>query len=596
MNTFWKIVFGSCLGSIFGAIALFFLGTGLIGIFASMGESGNDIKPNSVLNITFSPTMAIPDKTNNTDAPKFDLNSGSILGLNDIIRCIETAKNDPNIKGIKLEMEGLMAGQVTTTAIRRAIEDFKSSGKFVVSYAIAYSQKDYYLASVADKIYVHPNGLVDFRGYGSQITFFKNMLDKLEIKPQIFYAGQFKSATEPYRFDKMSEPNRLQVREYINGLYDVFLENVSKSRNIPTTDLRNYANNLMIRYADDAVKYRLVDAKGYKDEVLSDIKQRLGLGEKDKTSYVSLDDYYKAEVKNKSGKSHKDKIAVVYAEGTINMGEGKAGEIGGDAYSAMIRKIRQDNDIKAIVLRINSGGGSSLASEDIWRELQLAKQGGKKIVVSMGNVAASGGYYIATPADSIFAEPNTITGSIGVFAIAPSFQNLLKNKLGVTFDTVRTGRYSTGFGVTYDLNPDEQKFLQENVEKIYDNFLTVVSEGRKMNKEQVHAIAQGRVWTGKKAKEIGLVDQLGTLEDAIACASRMAGLSEYKVKEYPLSKEPFEQFMDDILGKKEDNSSVIKTQFMRKEFGALYPYFEQVQSLQTITGTQMRMPYWIEIQ
>lgn len=596
MNTFWKIVFGSCLGSIFGAIALFFLGTSLIGVIAAMGETGTEVKSNSVLNITFSPTMIIPDKTNNTDAPKFELNGGSILGLNDIIRCIEKAKKDPNIKGIKLEMEGLMAGQVTTTAIRRAIEDFKTSGKFVVSYAIAYTQKDYYLASVADKIYVHPNGMVDFRGYGSQITFFKNMLDKLEIKPQIFYAGQFKSATEPYRLDKMSEPNRMQVREYINGLYDVFLENVSKSRNIPTADLRSYANNLMIRYSDDAVKYRLVDAKGYRDEVLTDIKQRLGQGEKDKTSYIDLDDYYKAEVKGKGGKTHKDKIAVVYAEGTINMGDGKAGEIGGDAYSSMIRKIRQDNDVKAIVLRINSGGGSSLASEDIWRELQLAKQAGKKIVVSMGNVAASGGYYIATPADSIYAEPNTITGSIGVFGIAPSFQNLLKNKIGITFDTVRTGRYSTGFGVTYDLNAEEQKFLQDNVERIYDNFLTVVSEGRKMNREQVHAIAQGRVWTGKKAHEIGLVDRLGTLEDAIACAGRMAGVSEYKIKEYPLSKEPFEQFMEDILGKKDDNSSVMKTQFMRKEFGGLYPYIEQIQSLQNISGIQMRMPYWIEIQ
>jgi protease IV len=596
MNTFWKIVFGSCLGSIFGAIALFFLGSSLIGIFAAMGDSDKSIAPNSVLNITFSPTMVIPDKTNNTDAPKFDLNSGSILGLNDIIRSIEKAKIDPNIKGIKLEMEGLMAGQVTTTAIRRAIEDFKSSGKFVLSYAVAYAQKDYYLASVADKIYVHPNGMVDFRGYGSQISFFKNMLDKLEIKPQIFYAGQFKSATEPYRFDKMSEPNRLQVREYINGLYDIFLENISKSRKIPAADLRKYADNLMIRFADDAVKYQLVDAKGYRDEVLADVKQRLGLGEKDKTNYVSLDDYYKAEVKNKSGKSSKEKIAVVYAEGTINMGEGKAGEIGGDTYSAMIRKIRQDNDIKAIVLRINSGGGSSLASEDIWRELQLAKQGGQKIVVSMGNVAASGGYYIATPADSIFAEPNTITGSIGVFAIAPSFHSMLKNKLGITFDTVRTGKFSTGFGVTYDLNSEEQKFLQDNVEKIYDNFLTVVSEGRKMNKEQVHTIAQGRVWTGKKAKDIGLVDRLGTLDDAILCASRMAGLSNYKIKEYPLSKEPFEQFMDDILGKKDDNSSLIKTQLLRKELGTLYPYVEQIQSLQTLSGTQMRMPYWIEIQ
>jgi protease-4 len=308
-----------------------------------------------------------------------------------------------------------------------------------------------------------------------------------------------------------------------------------------------------------------------------------------------LDDYYEAKVKDDSGKSHKDKIAVVYAEGIINMGDGKAGEIGGDAYAAMIRKIRQDDNIKAIVLRINSGGGSSLASEDIWRELMLAKQGGKKIVVSMGDVAASGGYYIATPADSIYAEANTITGSIGVYAMAPSFHNMLKNKLGITFDTVRTGKYSTGMGVNYDLNADEQKYLQEGVERVYDNFLGVVSEGRKMTKENVHAIAQGRVWVGTKAKEIGLVDNIGNLKDAIACASRMAGISEYKIKEYPLSKEPMQQFIDDITGNKDDNSSSFRTQAIRQEMGTLYPYFEQIKSLQNMSGIQMRMPYTIEI-
>jgi protease-4 len=594
MSTFWKIVFGSCLGSILATIALFFLGTSIIGVLAS-GSGKKEVKENSVLEITFSPTMAIPEKTNNTDAPKFSLKNGSVVGLNDLVKTLEKAKNDPNIKGVKLEMEGLMAGQVTTTVLRRALEDFRSSGKFVVSYAMAYAQKDYYLASVSDKIYVHPSGLVDFRGYGTQVTFFKNLLDKLEVKVQVFYAGQFKSGTEPYRFDKMSDQNRVQVREYVTGLYNIFLENVSKSRNIPVADLKNYANNLMIRSADDAVKYHLADAKGYKDEVLADIKQRMGLGEKDKVNYIKLDDYYEAKVKDDSGKSHKDKIAVVYAEGIINMGDGKAGEIGGDAYAAMIRKIRQDDNIKAIVLRINSGGGSSLASEDIWRELMLAKQGGKKIVVSMGDVAASGGYYIATPADSIYAEANTITGSIGVYAMAPSFHNMLKNKLGITFDTVRTGKYSTGMGVNYDLNADEQKYLQEGVERVYDNFLGVVSEGRKMTKENVHAIAQGRVWVGTKAKEIGLVDNIGNLKDAIACASRMAGISEYKIKEYPLSKEPMQQFIDDITGNKDDNSSSFRTQAIRQEMGTLYPYFEQIKSLQNMSGIQMRMPYTIEI-
>ncbi len=594
MSTFWKIVFGSCLGSILATIALFFIGSGVIGALAAGGDS-KSVKDNSILELNFSPTTAIPEKTNNTDAPKFSLESGSILGLNDIIKTLDKAKNDPKIKGVKLEMEGVMAGQATTTAIRRALEDFRSSGKFVVAYGVAYTQKDYYLASAADKIYIHPNGFLDFRGYSSQVTFFKNLLEKLDINVQVFYAGQFKSATEPFRYDKMSEPNRLQVREYITGLYNIFLENISKSRNIPVEDLRGYANNLMIRNADDAVKYRLVDTKGYKDELIADLKGRLSLGEKDKINYVSLEDYYDMEVKGASERSAKDKVAVVYAEGTIGMGEGDAGSIGGDKYSAMIRKIRQDEHIKAIVLRINSGGGSSLASEDIWRELQLAKQAGKKIVVSMGDVAASGGYYIAAPADTIYAEPNTITGSIGVFSMIPGFHNMLKNKLGITFDTVRTGKFSAGFGVNFDFNPEEQKYFQENVDHIYDSFLGVVADGRKMSKEQVHTIAQGRVWTGVKAKEIGLVDRLGSLQDAIACAARMAGTSDYKIKEYPLSKEPLQQFIEQFTGNKDDKNSSFKTTLMRQELGTLYPYVEQIKSLQNLSGIQMRMPYTIEI-
>lgn len=594
MSTFWKIVFGSCLGSILAGILFIFLGTGIVGAL-SAGSEKKAIKSNSVLSINITPATIIPEKTNNTDAPRFTLNNAAVIGLNDLVKILETAKNDPDIRGIKLEMEGLMAGQATTSVLRRAMEDFRSSGKFIVSYGVVYTQKDYFLASVADKIFIHPNGMFDFRGYGSQITFFKNMLDKLDIKVQVFYAGQFKSATEPFRYDKMSEPNRLQVRAYLNGLYEVFLESISKSRNISTEDLRKYADGLMIRNSDDALKYHLVDAKAYKDEFLEDIRARIGASEKDKVHYVSLGDYYEAKVKDKSEKGTKDKIAVIYAEGTINMGKKSTGEIGGDAYAAMIRKIRQDDHIKAIVLRVNSGGGSSLASEDIWRELQLAKQAGKKIVVSMGDVAASGGYYISTPADTIFAEPNTITGSIGVFAVVPGLHNAMKNKLGITFDTVRTGRYSTGFSLNYDFNADEQKYFQENVDHIYDNFLGVVADGRKMSKESVHAIAQGRVWTGTKAKEIGLVDKMGGLEDAIACASRMAGITDYKIKEFPVSKEPIQQFIEQLMGSDDEDNSSVARKMVRSEMGTLYPYFEQLRALQGMSGLQMRMPYMIEI-
>lgn len=595
MSNFWKIVFGSCLGSIFALVALFCAGTGLVGVM-SIGDDSNSIKANSVLQIKVSPELAVPEKTNNAES-EFSFKSTAILGLTDIQKTLAHAKTDPNIKGIQLEMEGAITGQATTTALRRAIEDFRSSGKFVVAYGQYYMQKDYYLATAADKIYINPGGMMDFRGYSTQITFFKNLLDRLDVKVQVFYAGQFKSATEPFRYDKMSEPNRLQVKEYITDLYDVFLDHISKSRNIPVADLKKYANDLMIRNTDDAVNYRLVDAKGYRDDVINDMKQRMGLTPKDKINLVSLNGYYNAEVKDKKASSSKDKIAVVYAEGTITMGEGAPGEIAGNQYSSIIRKIRQDDDIKAIVLRINSGGGSSLASDDIHHELLLAKQAGKKIVVSMGDVAASGGYYIAAPADTIYAEPNSITGSIGVFSMIPSLHGTLKNKLGITFDTVRTGKYSAGFTVNYDLNANEQKFFQQNVEKIYDEFLGIVSEGRKMSKEQVHAIAQGRVWTGRKAQQIGLVDRLGTLDDAIACAARMVGVNSYRIKEYPAAKEPFEQFMEKLTGKNSgsDAGSQFKEGLIQEEMGELYPYYQQIKAVRKMSGIQMRMPYSIEV-
>lgn len=592
MSNFWKILLGSCLGTLIALVAIVFISFGSIAALASGGEDKKSIEKNSVIELKLSPELQIPEKTNNVASGGFSLKKKTAVGLNDMVQTINTAKNDEHIKGIVLDCEGLMTASATTLVLRRALEDFRSSGKFIVAYSKYFAQKDYYVASVADKIFVHPAGGVEFRGYGGQLLFFKNMLDKLDVKVQVYYAGQFKSATEPFRFDKMSEQNRLQTKEYINGLYQIFLENISKSRNIPVEDLRKYANDLKIRSADDAVNYKFVDAKGYKDDLQNDLRQRLGLGEKDKIKTISMSDYYDAC--KKDDRNEKNKVAVVFCEGNIVEGKGEAGSIGGDKYSDMIRKIRQDDNIKAIVVRMNSGGGSALASESVWHELMMAKQSGKKIICSMGDYAASGGYFIACAADTIFAEANTITGSIGVFTLIPSFEKTMKNKVGITFDTVKTGKFSTGFSLLQDFSPEEGAFMQENVEKTYESFLQKVAAGRHKTRDEIHAIAQGRVWLGTKGKEIGLVDKIGNLQDAIACAARMAGLEKFSTKEYPITKEPLQQFIEDMTNS-DDKQSSLKTSLLKSELGEFYDFYARLEDLKKMKGPQMRMMFEVDI-
>jgi protease IV len=594
MSNFWKILLGSCLGTLIALVAIFFIFFGSIVALSAGGEDSKSVSNNSVIELKLTPELQLPEKTNNVSGDGgFSLKKTTAVGLSDMIKTINAAKNDSKIKGIVLDCEGLAIPQATLTALRSALEDFRTSGKFIVSYSKYYPQKDYFLASVSDKMYLHPAGGVEFKGYGGQLTFFKGMLDRLDIKIQTYYAGQFKSATEPFRFEKMSEQNRLQTKEYMNGLYAIFLEKISKSRNIPVEDLKKYANDLTIRNADDAVNYHMIDAKGYKDELISDIKQRIGLGEKDKINTISMTDYYN-NVKDDFSSSNKTKIAVVYCEGNIVEGKGAPGSIGGDKYADMIRKIRQDDNIKAIVVRMNSGGGSAIASESVWRELQLAKQGGKKIVCSMGDYAASGGYFIACAADSIFAEPNTITGSIGVFSMIPSFEKTMKTKLGITYDTVKTGKNSIGFSLFKDFSPDEAAFMQANTDRTYESFLQKVADGRHKTRDEIHAIAQGRVWLGTKGKEIGLVDYIGNLDQAIACAARMSGLSSYATKEYPEVKEPFEQFMENLTGS-EDKTLSMKNSMIKSELGEFYGVYERIQMLKDLKGPQMKMYYDIEI-
>lgn len=588
MGQFFKFLFASCLGTMLALGALVFLffsmAVGMAGSFSS--ETKKSVSPNSVLDLDFS--NAIPEKTDNIASNEL-FETESVLGLTDIVTAIQKAKTDDDIKGIYLHPLMFSSGKATASVLRNALVDFKTSGKFIYAYADAYSQNAYYIASVADSVYCNPMGLVEVRGLSSTMMYYKQMLDKLKVQMRIFYAGKFKSATEPLRMDKMSDENRLQVREYINGLYDVFIRDIAKSRNVSEADLRKIADNFDGFDVHKAVESKLIDRVAYEDEPISMMKKALGLEEKDKINKIGLEDYFSSRVK-KLDLSIKDKIAVVYCEGELGDAEGEnPGAISGDQYVKLLRKIRMDDKVKAIVLRINSPGGSVLASDKILRELQLCKDAGKPIVVSMGDVAASGGYYITCASDSIFAETNTITGSIGVFATIPILQQTMKEHLGITIDTVKTGRFSAFGTPMIDFSPEEGQILQAHVESIYENFLHVVAKSRHKTRDQIHEIAQGRVWTGKKAVELGLVDAIGGLDRAVEAAKKLAGIEKARLAEFPRAKKPIEQLMDKLT--KKESEETVKSWFAREELGEMYPIYETLKTLKEKPTIQARLPY-----
>ncbi len=587
MGQFFKFAFASCLGVILASFLMFLISFAVLaGLAGSMEEKGKKVAPNSVLHLKFD--KPIPEKTNNLPVDPFNLKDNKVLGLHEILDALERAKTDDNIKGILIETEGLQGGLATADIIRDALADFKSEGKFVYSYANAYTQGSYYLASAADKIYINPVGLIDFRGFSAQVPFFKNMLDKAGIKMQVYYAGKFKSATEPFRRTAMSEENKLQVREYLEDAFGEFLADISEGRNIPPAELRRIADGYLAFMPQKALELKMVDELTYRDKVLDDIRAKLGLKEKEKFPVVTIEAYNLGNPAKSNFKA-KDKIAVVYAEGNIVDGKGEPGNIGDEKYVDILSRLRKDKQVKAIVLRVNSGGGSAMASENILREVELAKAEGIKVVVSMGDYAASGGYYIACKADSIFAEPNTLTGSIGVFSMIPSAGKLLNEKIGISFDTVKTGAYAHGISPLYDMSEGEGKILQGFVDNLYETFLGHVAQGRNMTRDAVNEIAQGRVWTGKKALNIGLVDRIGNLDDAIASAAALAEVSDYRIAEYPRIKEPLQQFLEDLAGK----SDVRANRILQSQLGDMYPYYRFTMDLQKSKGMQARLPFFI---
>lgn len=589
MREFFKYVFATVVGIIISTllIAIFFVVLVVAMVSAVDSDKTVDVASNSVLylNLDQSIKERTPNKTFD-NLPVIGSRAGKSIGFNDLIRALKRAKTDDNIKCVYLNVSSPAAGKATLKEVRDALIDFKTSKKKIIAYSEVYTQDAYYLASVADKVYLNPQGALEFKGYSSQLTFFKGAMEKLGVEAQIIRVGNFKSAVEPFTNDKMSDYNRQQVTAYLGGLYNTFLEGISKSRNIPKDSLYMMANTYKIQLPQDALKYKMIDGLKYKDEVLDELKTLSGTGKKESLSTITINDYANNQKDDNSESSNK--IAVIYANGDITGGEGSDESIGSERISRAIRKARLDDKIKAIVLRVNSGGGSALASDVIWREIILSKKV-KPVIASFGDVAASGGYYIACAADSIFVQPNTITGSIGVFGIIPNFQNLLTNKLGITFDGVKTGQYADIMSVTRPLTPGERLIIQTDVNHVYDSFITRVADGRKKSKAYIDSIGGGHVWVGTDAVKIGLADRIGSFNDAIVAAGKKAQLKDYKIVEYPQKTDPLKSFLSDAG----DN---VKTYYAKKEFGENFFLYQQLKKVVVQAGVQARMPYQINVQ
>lgn len=510
-----------------------------------------------------------------------------VPSLYNMIRMIHYASNDASVKGIYIKCDANANDFAASEELRNAILYFQSKGKFVYAYGNIISQKAYYVANVADTIYCAPTGGIEWRGLVMQTFFLKGTLEKLEIEPQIFYAGRFKSATEPFREKQMTDANRLQTSELLHDLYADLLVRTASKRGVDTATLRRYADSNAVQFASAAVQLKLVDGVRYKDEIKKEIQQRLGLEKDAKVNFVFPDVYERAAGFHQSGQG---KIAVIYAEGTIIDGEAERGSIGGDTYSSYIRRAREDNSVDAIVLRINSGGGSAMASELMWREVQLARKQ-KPVVVSFGDVAASGGYYMSCAADTIFAQPNTITGSIGVFGIIPNMQEFFDHKLGITFDEVATSPNASMMSVAKPLTPLQRQYIQNEIDTIYRDFKMRVAQGRRKSMEYVDSIAQGRVWSGEKALELGLVDRIGGLHEAIASAAGMARLSSYSLREYPGR----QNILELVLGNKRET---VREAAIEGELGVEgYQLYTAVRDLKRMAGrAQARLPLNIIIQ
>ena len=597
MKNFLKFTMASLLGFIIGLVLLLLIVMGIIGAIVSSADRPVVVKNNSILEINLDKT--ITDRGQDNPFENFSpmtMKMKNSIGLNEILKNIEKAKYDDHIKGIYLNVSGISSnfgGYATIDEIRNKLLEFKKGGKFVVSYnSIGYSQKSYYLCSVADSIFLNPVGNIFLLGMGGEMSFYKKFLNKLGIEPQIIRHGKFKAAVEPFMLDKMSPENREQTLKYIGSIWNHLLEGIAQQRPITAQEMNKLTDELAIRDPKSALKHKLIDGIIYEDQMLDKLKKMSQLKPKQKLRLVSNTKYIKAPGKSKG--IIRDKIAVIYATGEIGMKQSPSSI--GPKLTESIRTARLDSSIKAIVLRVNSPGGSALTSDLIWREVKLAAQS-KPLIASMGNVAASGGYYIACPADTIVADPKTITGSIGIFGLFFSGEKLYKDKMGISVDAFGTNKHSTFGGgcplpfiplTSRTLTPQERTIFQEYIEKGYDTFISHVAEGRNISKKAVDKVGQGRVWTALDAQQIGLVDVLGGLETAMKIAAEKAGIEKYRVVSLPKKKDPFQAFIEELTGE-------AKVRILKSELGENYKYYKQTKLILESAGIQARIPYNIEL-
>jgi len=583
---FWPTLTAIFLTSFIGwMVTILFFG-GLIAAFGSTEVAG--LKENTILHLTLKGEISEKGKANINPTDFTVINS---IGLRDLLHGFEKAKKDDNIRGIYIELDDLNSGYTTTKEIRDAINDFEKSGKFVVAYnsGEVITQKEYYLTSAANTNYGFPTSTMEFLGLGAELTFFKNTLDKLNVEVEIIRGknNDFKSAVEPFFRTEMSDSSRLQIERYMESMWETILTEIASDRKVSTSELNQIADSMLIKRADDALKFKLLDGLKYKDEIMDELCKKVKCKKVEELNLYSFEKYARKQFNEDQVLAEVDNpnIAVIVAEGDVaTSGDGVAS----DKICKLFKEVRNNETIKTVVFRINSPGGSALASDEIWREVQLTNKV-KKVIVSMGDVAASGGYYVAAPAYKIFAEPTTITGSIGVFGMIPYTGKMFENYLGITFDRASTNAHA-GMSLNRKLTPKELESIQNEVDEIYDQFLGRVAEGRKLTKEQVNEVARGRVWTGFDAKKIGLIDELGGLNEAIAFAAKESKIREPKIQYYPQNEN--NEFLDFIDNLNEEESTLVKNTTIPSE---LLTYYNQLKKIESMTGIQMKLPYEIRI-
>ena len=588
MKSFFKIFLASFLGSALLLVAVFLvLIISIVSSIISSSETAVSVKPQSILYMTLD--YEIPERTNSNNlglvfnGSTFKVSDNA--GMNDILNNIKAASTDPNISGIFLELSQIGTSTANIEEIRNQLIEFKKSGKFIISYAETYAQNAYYLASVADDIYMFPDGVLDIHGMSSQRVFYKHLFDKLDIEMQIIRPAnnKFKSAVEPYFLDKMSDANREQNTKLLSSIWETMCNDISESRGIDVELINKMADDLTLMFEPEtALKNNFIDGLMYRDEIIAELHKLLNTSNSNKLNLIKNTQYAKARPELYNGDGN---IGIIYASGQIIDGEGDDTTIGGVSLSKTIRAARKDKNVKAIVMRVSSPGGSALASEVIRREVELAAKE-KPFIVSMGSYAASGGYWISSSSDYIFADPTTLTGSIGVFGTFPNLKGFMNDKLGLTFDEVKTNENADFGTITKPMTSYQLNMMQKHVTETYDDFITLVSNTRNIRKTFVDSIAQGRVWSGSDAIEIGLVDELGGIEEAIAYAATKAGLESYSIKEFPKQEDIFESLL------KTDKQEYYAKTILKNKLGDKVKYFEALERLNETEGVQALMPLY----